>query len=276
MIKRTFAVGMIAVLLAISMPYQKAQASINNDGDDWQRPFCDIEERIAPTITLLGDATINLFVGDTFVDPKATAHDSQDGDITAHIVITGSVDTSVVGTTTLTYSITNSCPLTASVSRDVVVKPVVVIEQPTTTTPPEPPTPPVVNQGWSVATPAAPSVGQVLGTSTTATSSSPCLPLLTHYIKFGINNDETDVKNLQQFLNENLGLTLPITGFYNQASFDAVKSFQVKYSSDVLVPWVAFGLQNPTAATGYVYKTTFWKINSLHCAAIQTPKPQLP
>lgn len=75
-----------------------------------------------PVITLNGDATVTLSVGDTFVDPGATASDGQDGNLTSRIKVTSNVDTSQPGTYLMTYSVTDSRGLTASVDRHVVVQ----------------------------------------------------------------------------------------------------------------------------------------------------------
>lgn len=68
--------------------------------------FLDAE---IPLITLIGDATINIPLGDTFTDPGATALDDVDGDITADIVVGGdTVDTTVEGSYTITYDVTDA------------------------------------------------------------------------------------------------------------------------------------------------------------------------
>lgn len=46
-------------------------------------------------------------LGDTFVDPGATAWDEDFGDISGYIEVTGTVDPTVVGTYSLTYSVSN-------------------------------------------------------------------------------------------------------------------------------------------------------------------------
>ncbi len=76
----------------------------------------------APVITLVGDATINITVGDTFNDPGATATDNVDGDITANIVVTGTVDTNTAGNYTLRYNVSDVAGNAANeVTRTVVV-----------------------------------------------------------------------------------------------------------------------------------------------------------
>ncbi|MCR4325924.1 MAG: chitobiase/beta-hexosaminidase C-terminal domain-containing protein [Patescibacteria group bacterium] len=117
------------------------------------------------------------------------------------------------------------------------------------------------------------------GTTTPATSATPapaCEPLITHYLHAGWANDADEVKALQQFLAGELGIELPVTGIYDAATIDAVNAFQLKYWEDVLAPWVPHGLATDHTPTGYVYKTTSWKINQLHCGSLATPFPELP
>ena len=73
----------------------------------------------APTISLSGDQTITLTVGDTYTEPGATAIDDVDGMI--QVVISGSVDTSTVGNYTITYTATDSSGNSVSVTRTVQV-----------------------------------------------------------------------------------------------------------------------------------------------------------
>jgi hypothetical protein len=61
-----------------------------------------------PVITLTGDASIELSVGEAYVDEGAVAVDNLDGDISRNIVVSGSVNNDFVGTYTLTYNVTDS------------------------------------------------------------------------------------------------------------------------------------------------------------------------
>lgn len=110
--------------------------------------------------------------------------------------------------------------------------------------------------------------GKVLGETT-------CNPYLNSFMKFGAKNDKEQVKLLQSFLNENLGLSLKVDGIYGVSTKNAVIKFQEKYKADILDPWIPFGLKDGKG-TGAVYKTTLWKINALKCEGIELPKPQLP
>ncbi len=70
----------------------------------------------APTITLNGDETLSLVIGDTFTDLGATS----DGNITT----SSDLNTSKAGTYTITYTATNQAGKTATVKRTITVAPV--------------------------------------------------------------------------------------------------------------------------------------------------------
>lgn len=79
-----------------------------------------------------------------------------------------------------------------------------------------------------------------------------------HYLKLNSkDNDKEEVKLWQAFLNKEIGAKLPITGFFGQLTFNAIKAFQSKYSLEVLTPW------DITSPTGYAYKSTRYKANKL-------------
>ena len=90
------------------------------------------------------------------------------------------------------------------------------------------------------------------------TASSSC-PLLTSYLKFGGNNDSSEVTKLQLFLKNSEGMNLTVNGTFDQVTFDAVRAFQQKYVSQTMGPW---GSNTPT---GFVYITTRNKINEIAC-----------
>jgi hypothetical protein len=58
-------------------------------------------------------------------------------------------------------------------------------------------------------------LGEVLGDA--------CAPLITTYIKLGTKNDEAQVKLLQEFLNDELSLSLVVDGIYGLSSKNAVE-----------------------------------------------------
>ncbi|WP_420573452.1 immunoglobulin-like domain-containing protein [Kordia sp.] len=61
-----------------------------------------------PVITLNGSATINLNVGEAYIELGATAVDNIDGDLTANISISGTVNTSVAGTYIVRYNVSDA------------------------------------------------------------------------------------------------------------------------------------------------------------------------
>ena len=113
------------------------------------------------------------------------------------------------------------------------------------------------------------SVGEVLGANT-------CAPYLSSYLGKGKKNNSADVIKLQEFLNKELGLNIPVTGTFGDMTEEAVRLFQIKYSEEVLAPWVPYGLPNAKTPTGYVYKTTQRWINMLNCVGTYIALPQLP
>ncbi len=92
-----------------------------------------------PTITLIGNDTVNINVGDSYSDLGATAIDDVDGDITNSIQTNSNVNTSTAGTYHVTYSVSDSAGNSASKTRTVIVN---NITPPTDTTPPTDNTPP--------------------------------------------------------------------------------------------------------------------------------------
>jgi|GEM_PF-3520604 hypothetical protein len=77
----------------------------------------------APVITLLGDAVVNLTVGDTYTDAGVTVMDDVDGVLTASttsIVVTGlPIDTSASSTQYVIYTATDSSSNSASSTRTI-------------------------------------------------------------------------------------------------------------------------------------------------------------
>jgi surface protein len=68
-----------------------------------------------PVITLVGDSTITLFVGDGYEELGASAFDALDGAV--DVVVSGTVDTEAEGRYTLTYSASDNDGNMASVTR---------------------------------------------------------------------------------------------------------------------------------------------------------------
>jgi VCBS repeat-containing protein len=72
-----------------------------------------------PTITLVGDTSISLAVGDLFEDPGATAMDDIDGDLTDSLLVDNPVNTALVGTYTVTYTVADRAGNVSEVPRTV-------------------------------------------------------------------------------------------------------------------------------------------------------------
>ena len=81
---------------------QNSSGSGNNGGNSGG----STPDTTPPVITLTGDATMNLNVGDTYTEPGATATDNVDTNV--NVVITGSVDTTTAGTYTIHYNATDT------------------------------------------------------------------------------------------------------------------------------------------------------------------------
>ena len=79
-------------------------------------------DTMAPVITLLGNATVQITVGSTYTDAGATATDDIDGVITGSIVTNNPVDANTAGTYTVTYDVSDSSGnAAAQVTRTVTV-----------------------------------------------------------------------------------------------------------------------------------------------------------
>src|SRR5687767_1106730 len=83
---------------------------------------CKKEDLNDPVITLYGNPTVELFMGDTYSEPGATAQDQEDGDITGSITISGSVNSALAGTYYITYTVADKAGNESSATRSVIVR----------------------------------------------------------------------------------------------------------------------------------------------------------
>lgn len=75
-----------------------------------------------PQIRLAGQSTVNLNIGDSYIEMGYTAFDQEDGVLTGSVNVTGTpTDTSFSSTYTITYSVTDSGGLSATEVRFVIV-----------------------------------------------------------------------------------------------------------------------------------------------------------
>ncbi len=85
-----------------------------------------VDDIVPPVITLVGEATITINVGDTYEDAGATAEDNKDGSLTPFIDEGGTVaavDTSKAGTYIITYDVSDLAGNKAvQVTRTIIVK----------------------------------------------------------------------------------------------------------------------------------------------------------
>jgi hypothetical protein len=109
--------------------------------------------------------------------------------------------------------------------------------------------------GGNIYVPLATTSVAMIGTTTLT------CPYLTSYITSSSTNDYVDIIKLQTFLKIfGNSPSLAITGAFDQATLNAVKTFQTLYTPDVLIPW-----GSTAHATGQVYVTTLRKINEIAC-----------
>ena len=84
------------------------------------------EDKTAPTITLKGNKTITLYLGNAWADPGYTATDNCDNDITNNVKASGTVNSNKLGTYKITYTVKDS-----SGNQTIVERNVKVISKPT-------------------------------------------------------------------------------------------------------------------------------------------------
>jgi hypothetical protein len=108
----------------------------------------------------------------------------------------------------------------------------------------------------------APPAGIVAGIATT-TAPRLC-PFLRDHMQAAWNNDRFEVTKLQLFLSMFVATT-SVTGVFNEETAAHVKLFQERYRAEVLDPWYQRGIVPHNRPTGFVYKTTRWKINDIIC-----------
>ncbi len=105
----------------------------NSNSIDVKTQAEPIVDTTPPVLTLLGDKSSQLTVGDVYVEAGAKAVDDNDGDISWDIKIVSTVDTSVAGSYLVTYTLSDSAGNEVSATRTVIVKPLAVDLAPTVT-----------------------------------------------------------------------------------------------------------------------------------------------
>ena len=92
----------------------------NNEAKLERKIIYDDTEK--PSITLKGNKTITIYLGNSYYEPGYTAYDNCDGDITDKVISTGSVDTSKIGNYTINYEVSDNKGNKANIERTVIVK----------------------------------------------------------------------------------------------------------------------------------------------------------
>ena len=78
-------------------------------------------DSLPPSITILGDNPLSINMGETYIDPGATALDNVDGNLSVTIETNSTVNTAVAGTYSVIYSATDLNGNSASVIRSITV-----------------------------------------------------------------------------------------------------------------------------------------------------------
>ncbi len=84
---------------------------------------CRKKDETPPVLTINGESTMTMFVGESYTDLKATAQDDRDGDLSGDIRVEGMVSPLKAGEYTITYKVADDAGNEAiPVSRKVIVK----------------------------------------------------------------------------------------------------------------------------------------------------------
>ncbi len=82
----------------------------------------EVVDTTKPVLTLIGDNTVSLQVGESYVELGFTAMDNYDGNLTDKVNVQGNVDTSKKGEYTVTYTVEDSSQNKATIERTVIVE----------------------------------------------------------------------------------------------------------------------------------------------------------
>ena len=81
-------------------------------------------DAVPPTLTLLGESSVDVKAGTAYIDAGATAEDNIDGDITGSITMTNNINMGSPGSYTVTYNVTDFAGNAATpITRNVTVTP---------------------------------------------------------------------------------------------------------------------------------------------------------
>ena len=83
---------------------------------------CTEDDITPPEITITGEKTVIIELGDTYTDAGATANDDKNGDLTSQITVVNPVKTDEVGTYIVEYSFSDKAGNKGTATRTVIVK----------------------------------------------------------------------------------------------------------------------------------------------------------
>ncbi|MBV1910683.1 MAG: DUF5011 domain-containing protein [Kangiellaceae bacterium] len=103
-----------AIIGSYTISYSAADAAGNTATAD---RIVNVNDAIAPVITLVGDETVSIVQGFSYEELGATAEDNNDGSVT--VVITGEVDNDTIGSYEITYTATDNASNSSTLIRTV-------------------------------------------------------------------------------------------------------------------------------------------------------------
>lgn len=92
---------------------------VSNDITTTKEVKTTTQDKEKPTITLIGEDTMNININTKFVDPGVKAIDNIDGDITSKVIKEGRVDTSKTGTYVIIYKVQDRAKNEATIKRTI-------------------------------------------------------------------------------------------------------------------------------------------------------------
>lgn len=102
--------------------YKKVyKVSDSSNNESFTERMVRIQDMVSPVISLNGEQTVVVYIGNEYIEQGATAMDDADGDISSNIQIEGTVDINTIGEYNLTYKVTDSNGNVSTATRTVKV-----------------------------------------------------------------------------------------------------------------------------------------------------------
>lgn len=87
-----------------------------------------VVDKISPVIKLKGSAKVNMFIGDSFVDPGVEVSDNYDKDLNAKVEVLSNIDPNKEGSYVISYTVVDSSGNKSSVTREVIYKEKIIVD----------------------------------------------------------------------------------------------------------------------------------------------------